>query len=480
MNIKIASAVAAALAVSAPAFALDPTGTSGAAVQLTVSGASAARDAMGALMANSICDTGFSFYRANPTANQDFRAYSCTLKTLASLGGASGKTATIYYRAEGGSAWGPAPIATNTQVARLQVNTDCTLNASTVSLPGVAAGVQTYNCPTTGYSLASDTFGAENNLVKDSVDLGVSDEEPKMYGFPNFPTSTVFPTASNSARQALLNTLNAAAIVGFGQTFGIVVNSTGAGQAGNGVTTTVATPFAAFSSSSGTQPVLSRQAIAGIFNGTFTNWNQVPTVTGGTVITSPSSLTIRVCRREQGSGTQVGANQYFLGVPQCGNTLGNFRTDGTGDSDITPATLVNDTDGVIEMGTSADLNTCVATLAGSIGLVVGNAAATGTNYVSINGMGFPTREKAAIGNYDYYYELTFQLNPNLAPGDVLDLANGIITESKPASTAPNVLSVVALPNDVNDPYGQGPFATTQPPVAFATRSGNSCKALTPQ
>jgi hypothetical protein len=40
--------------------------------------------------------------------------------------------------------------------------------------------------------------------------------------------------------------------------------------------------------------------------------------------------------------------------------------------------------------------------------------------------------------------------------------------------------VVALANSSNDPYGQGTFVSNQPPVAFASRSGNSCKALTPQ
>jgi hypothetical protein len=417
-------------------------------------------------------------YRANPSAGHDFRAYSCVLSnSVPELGGAAGKTATIYYRSEGGSAWGPVSIATNTQIARLQVNTDCTLIGTPVILPGVLVGVQGYNCPTSGYVRSTDAFGPENNLVKDQTDLGVSDVEPKMFGFPSFPISTVFPAASNATRQALLNALNPTATFGFGQTFGVIVNSSGAGLPGAGVTTPVAAPFAAFSSTSGTQPRLSQGVIAGIFNGTYLNWDQVPTVTGATVTATP--LTIRVCRGAPGSGAQAAANQFFLGVPQCGLTLGAFRVDTAADSDLTATTVNTDTDGVIEMGNSGDVATCVATLAGSIGILVGNQAPAGTNFVSITGMDFPNRNAAAVAEYKFWYELAFTLHPALGAGDVMDLANGIIALSQPATTAPNVASVVALANNFNDPYSQGPFTAVQPPISYFTRLGNSCKALTP-
>jgi hypothetical protein len=475
MNLKISAAVAAALAVSAPAFALDPTATLNAPVQLTVSGASAARDAFGALMANSICATGFNVYRASPSTGTDFRAYSCTLANAPELGTAAGQNATVYYRAEGGSAWGPVPIALNNrQVMRLRVDTTCSTTA-TISLPGVAVAQVMYQCPVPAGDYVLDTdvsTSADANLILDNVDLGVSDEEPKMYGAPNFPSSTRLTTVPGfttaAQRQAALNALNPAATPGFGQVFGIIVNN-GQGAIGGGNASIVNSPFNAQ-----TNPVLSRQTLAGIFNGTYRNWNVVPTITGGTV--SATSLTIRICRREPGSGTQVSANQYFLSTPQCSSsTLGSFRTDGA-DNDgvnVSATSYINDTDGVIERGTGSDLNTCVAGLAGGIGPTVANAAPAGTTFIAINGTP-PSRNAAAVGTYDYYYEQTYQVNPALGAGPVQDLANGLVTLSQPAVSTPNVLSAVALPNASNDPFSQGAFGTGQPPVAFATRGGNSC------
>ena len=462
---KISMAVAAAIAMSQSAFALDPTATAAAEVQLTVSGASASRDAFGALMANTVCASGFSILRASPTTGQDFRAYSCTLASLEALGSAAGKTAVVYYRSEGGSAWGPVPVAFGTSIKRLEVTTaGCNGTSSTLSLPGVAAAVQQYTCAVSGYNIDTDAFGS-GALVNDTTDLGVADEEPKMYGAPNFPTSTVFNGIPASARQPGLNAINGGARVAFGQTFGVSVNTSNAGSPFFGATV---------------PPTLSKQAIAGIFNGTYTNWNQVPTATGAKVTTS--NVAIKLCRREPGSGTQVAANQFFLGVPQCGATLGAFRTDGTDNDTILGGGLAGDTDGVIERGTSSDLNTCVANFAGGIGLTVANSLVpgTGTILVAIDGS-VPTtrpREAAASGQYPFSYELTFQVASS-ATGDVAALANGLIDLSLAQATAPNVGSVVALPNDVNDPFSQTTFVSTTPPIGYATRGGNSCNALAP-
>ena len=119
MNLKITAAVAAALACSAPAFASNIATTQAPQVKLVASGSSAERDAMLALMASSACQAGtFDVYRISPSGNQDFRAYSCTLQNDPAFGTAAGKTATVYYRSEGGSAFGPVPIATGVQVMR--------------------------------------------------------------------------------------------------------------------------------------------------------------------------------------------------------------------------------------------------------------------------------------------------------------------------------------------------------------------------
>src|SRR5690242_5944744 len=109
MNLKLCAAVAAALACSAPAFALNPTVTAGIAADhtLVAAGASAARDSFLTLLVNDVCTTGsFDMYRAGiadgsrGTTGADFRAYSCTVKAGYAL---EGSNIVVYYRSEGGS-----------------------------------------------------------------------------------------------------------------------------------------------------------------------------------------------------------------------------------------------------------------------------------------------------------------------------------------------------------------------------------------
>src|SRR4051812_49405192 len=116
-SISVAAAVALALGAGS-AMALDkPTTLNAIAAgrSLTVAGSSAARDAFLQLMAVDLCATAPDVYRANPNGGQDFRAYSChTVATGAAataLGGtgangAADKDIVVYYRSEGGSAWG--------------------------------------------------------------------------------------------------------------------------------------------------------------------------------------------------------------------------------------------------------------------------------------------------------------------------------------------------------------------------------------
>lgn len=488
MNLKITAAVVAALACSAPAFALDVAGTTGATVKLNVAGASAQRDAFLVLMINNVCQAGtFDMYRVAPTTNQDFRAYSCRIvNDGTTYGGAANQTATVFYRSEGGSAFGVAPVATNTQVMRLNVDASCT-TTSTATIGGVVGNFTIRDCamPANDYQLVGTTvanadisLSNDSNLVKDTVQLAVADVEPKMFAGVNFPSSHVFDNFPAANRQAAVNALGAVAQTGFGQVFGIIVNNVSTGAAGNGVATATASPFTGLGDNQAgiaTRPNLSKEAIAGIFNGTYVNWNQVPTVTGGKV--SATSLTIRVCRREPGSGTQVVANQYFLGTTQCAPPvpLGTFRTDNADADDVN---FVADTNGVIERGASGDLAACVGGLAGGIGIVSANAAPANTSYVTINGAG-PSREAAAIGAYDFAYEQTFAVNPALGAGAVADLAQGLITGASTSTSAPNSLSVFSLPNDNNDPFSQGAFVSTKPPISFGTRGGNSCSAIAP-
>src|SRR5438045_9680316 len=106
-NLKICAAISAAM-MSTGAFALNQADTAAAPVQLVVAGSSAARDTFQAeFVAN--CQAGtINLYRASPTTNQDFRAYSCTLLNAAPVPAAiRNLNATVDHRPHGGSGRGP-------------------------------------------------------------------------------------------------------------------------------------------------------------------------------------------------------------------------------------------------------------------------------------------------------------------------------------------------------------------------------------
>ncbi len=462
MNLKITAAVVLALAGTTSAFAssLNTTianGTAPNTIKLVVSGSSASRDAFLALMKDFACNTAtdtFDVYEITPTTNKDFRAYSCTIAT--GFGTASGKTATVYYRSEGGSAFGAVPMATNTQVMRLNIDTTCT-TVSNKTFVGTTGNVAVHDCvipaASGDYTLATDTATgvAANYLVKDTVTFAAGDEEPKMYGAPNFPTSSVFPADSDTHRQQLLSGLTGVQ-TGFAQVFTVIVNN-GTGS-----------PF-----SGQTAPVLGRSTLAGIFSGAYNDWAQVPSAAGGYV--SSASVPIKVCRREQGSGTQVAAAQYFLGVKQCVGAPGNFVVD----TESATLPFASDTDGVIERATTGDLTACVQALPGAVGFIAvpANGAAPGTTaFVAINGQQ-PSQTKAATGQYDFVFDLTYK---SIATGDAGALASGLISRAQHSASAPPVASVISLPNGFNDPFSQADF-TSQPIIAFGSRNGSSCNPV---
>ncbi len=99
-NLKICAAVAGVL-MSTGAFALDAATTAGLAEgrTLRVAGASAARDTFLAEF-NALCVAGtLNLYRAFPTPNSDFRAYSCTLiGTTAVPLALRNQNYVVYYR----------------------------------------------------------------------------------------------------------------------------------------------------------------------------------------------------------------------------------------------------------------------------------------------------------------------------------------------------------------------------------------------
>jgi hypothetical protein len=456
----IAAAVVAALGgVSSDAYALDVTGTINARSQVVAAGASAARDSFATLLTNTVCEAGsLTIYRAFPTALTDFRAYSCTITaggTVATVFGTAAQGAdrslTVYYRSEGGSAWGPVSIATNRAIHSLVVDTRC-VAAGSLTIGAVSVPLQ--NCSVTAYSLATDTV--TTGLTKRSTQLGVSDEEPDMYVDTNYPgiSSNAFPAFSPAVQSSLVQLNRTAA---FAQVFGVLLSDSG--------------PTAGITS-------LTPGEVAGIYSGNITDWSQ--TINRATGDANPAGA-VTVVRRENGSGTQVAGAHQFLSTLNCTpNGALAFVTDG-GDVDGAACTVGdpdggNNTDGVLERGTTSDLEACIRFNPGAVGPnVFKGTPPTGTHYAQINGVA-PNKFAAARGEYPYWYELTFQNGPGVT-GTHADARAGLVNLSRRVAFTPNTDSAVALPNVFNPKVI--PVVTTGVPTLLFTKNGNSCQLPAP-
>lgn len=416
-NMKLVAALAAVCA-SGSAFALAPDAATS--INLVVAGASAQRNTFQQEF-TAICQAAtLNLYQASPTANQDFRAYSCTLNTTGLPASIAGRNAIVYYRSEGGSVYGVGPLAKNLPVKRLLVNSA----ACTVAAPPAFG-----NCTVTGYNLTTDT--ATGNLVNSVVDLGVSDVEPNRFVGENWPAATT-SVLGTQPTDTQFNTLSSQTATG--TVFGILVNSTLAVDD------------------------LSRQDVNSIFTGQYGTWDQVADVNNAVDATGE----ITVCRREPGSGTQTAASIYFNGQ---GCPVGYpFVAAPAGPLFENP---------VVENGTSTTMNTCVSTRTGSIGIQTYTVTPpAGTKWVTINGK-LPGKVAAALGDYDYWFESTFNKDEVIA-GKALEntLADFLIGRARNAATIPVNDSAFALFNGgTNAPVI--PVSATRP-IALGTRAGNSC------
>jgi hypothetical protein len=424
-NVKISAAVAAALMSSTGAFALSPADTASAPIQLVVAGASAARDTFAAEF-QALCQTTptntVNLYRASPTTNADFRAYSCTLLNAAPVPVSIRNTnATVYYRSEGGSVWGPGSIAKGQQIKRLVVDTGCT----SVAPPGFG------DCAAT-YTLATEA--STGHLAFATTDLGVADLEPAMFRGENWAGGALGAEPDAGVLEALSRA------TGFAQTFGILVNT------------------------SVTIDRISKQDVASIFQGAYSDWSQVrDPVTGA----AAGAGTITVCRREQGSGTQVGAGVFFLNQ-NCSSASEPFVVAPAGPNGSI----------VVENGSTTSLEGCVSGAAGGIGpnIFKTSGLAANTKYLRIDNMNEPvSKVAAASGVYQYWFESSFQKRSGL-PTQANALADLLISRARAVAGIPGTsASAFAVPG-VQGNAPVLPVAASGTPVGLGSKGGNSCKA----
>jgi hypothetical protein len=142
---------------------------------------------------------------------------------------------------------------------------------------------------------------------------------------------------------------------------------------------------------------LSSASISSIFQGNYTLWQDLPEV--GKAKDPGAGTAITICRRDNGSGTQVTSNATFTGGPECG-LAGVPFVPGTTTTIPTPG-------GVIVNTTTADVLSCLAgagqAAIGIFGLQGNDPPPAGVTIVNIDGVQ-PNAHNAAAGYYKYYSE----------------------------------------------------------------------------
>ncbi len=440
----IAAAVSAALA-SAYAGASPPSLAQAEApgASLVIAGSSAAESSVASAVGTDLCGgSGNMLTIQSSGGNANFYAFSCAVSPLNEQGNPTtipnvpnGTIATIWYRTEGGSVTGALPIATGKQIKRLDL-TNSTCSASGNSGTCTITGVTATEGPIDGWSGA---------VTEDTVQLGVTDVEPKQLTNADYPSGYsvgVFGSAS-PAQMAALHTVPA-----IQQVFGIAVNTEGLSLATPGVVN------------------LSTEDVANIFNFKYTDWSSVPDAVTGNPVSSASANITHV-DREPGSGTRTSANIYFLNY-QCGsaNSIQNSSTSetlnySTGDE----LNLANTTPGSIAYASIDNL------------LPPKNTSYTNLVLATINGV-TPSTLAAAAGEYTYWFEATLVPNSSVSAtspsGELSTYLQGVIPS---LNAAPLAKDVNVIPNVAGNTGAVPLTSRTGSATIYVnpfTRQGNSC------
>ncbi|HVN44298.1 MAG TPA: substrate-binding domain-containing protein [Steroidobacteraceae bacterium] len=398
----ISAAVVAAIASAS---------ASAARIDVYVTGASAQRNFWNAdIQALANCSAAPNIVKwkggsVNNFGSPDFTETACTSNGGGELKMTSGDILAIHYSAELGSVMGVATalghfgqhapagglypgVAYPANHLFLQWNAgDCTGTTETD-----AGGANTCGNGTIVYGLEASTVaqcpnGAQGtdamcavtpSIVSHAPDIALADLEPsKFENAIDWPAQIVADgLAANPAFKALGNApsaANIAAITG-GSTLNGQVFMIGLGSV------------------PGNPQNLSSASISSIFQGNYTSWKAVPEVGAADAAGTP----ITICRRDNGSGTQVTSNATFTGGPECGLPGKKFKE----------ATTATPTAGKVVLNTATSkIDTCLTSIAGSIGILglQGNLNFAGVVNPTIDGVE-ANAHNAALGTYKYISE----------------------------------------------------------------------------
>lgn len=287
MRNKLAIAVASILASAA---------ASAANVDLYISGASAQSAFWKADFGTSVCGgaANVTTYTLSP-AGVSNEAWRCTATTAVGTGVAIGDQVTVHYNSQFGTISGVASLVRPGVAKRLYVNP----NSTDCSAP--VAGASTCTYLTYDQNTETHTSTSGNVLVVSPntlpADVNVLDMEIKFWKeLANWQTVSAF--GLTPITDAEIAAIPVAATVVNGQVFSVIANNS--------------SPIAAKGN-------ISKASLMAIVTGQYDVWGDVPEVGGG------NTTAIKLCRREQGSGTQVAASVFFTGL-ECGYSSTAFAS----------------------------------------------------------------------------------------------------------------------------------------------------------
>jgi hypothetical protein len=404
-NSLIACAVATALGTSA-AYALAPTVTPD--YTFYAAGGSAQANAFFVAFSDNVTSLDSYTNTTNGTDSGQYRVLFGTTTAAITANGftiPAGKNVLYMYKFNGGSyANGIAPqVGAGSALAYPTV-------ASIAAATAVSGAVAGTGVPT--YAYVANTGNSQ------VPDWGMADLEVSMFQGYNNPTGNAGGTAVNT---------NGGAAPTVGATTGIYDNLFGIAVTHNVFT--------------GTHPktTFSRAEMQGIVQGTVSDWSQLFADDG----TQMAAGGIIFLDRGEGSGSKASGNQYFLGYPGDGGSAklpnsASFAYTGT----VLAATGAESPQDIAEASNStlvADLKLANSTGRRAIG-VLGlefppalNQLVSGTNsydFAKIDGVAVDAQTgtdningnvgtsyiNAVKGNYDYYYQNSFNTRTGFLAG----------------------------------------------------------------
>jgi hypothetical protein len=500
---------AQAIGVDANKFPIFDTSAQGDTRVVYLSGASAAGTFLEKVFtgtgvaADQICDVTKPIWKFKDSIDgATQKAYLCTQSTTATgLTLAPDKAnLLIFKRDEGGSGYGVAPIITEAKGDNAGAAIEFMKVNSTNCSGATAAVVGTLSSITCSYST-----GVAGNNDKVIPDFGISDVDPGAFKGQNAPLKTdnitLFSDVTASDVSLLTVVPGAAVVFGVPATLHLYKALQGAQLAmgtipprgRNNANTADVDCAVGDITNQACMPSLTKQEIATLIKGDWSNWNKLKVVTGavGSQVSlglydwavanqaadKPADPATHICRRENGSGTQAQLNNFALNYPcttasgQTAPASGNDGINGnTGNKTESSAVALiheNSTSGRVTaclkdlnlgVDTAADgfTNPYLSGVRWAIGAQALEKKDASFEFVKVNGVA-PTLANVANGSYLDWFENTFQYNTNHAKFKTDTGLKLTIDAIIKAASVPAVMASINSGSGLSHGFGNGAY-----------------------